>query len=172
MNAASPELTDLELIQQGKNYAYSFTRNVHDAEDLVQQAWMKLKIKYQQVRDRGLLFRAIRNLFIDGNRRSKIVRFEALESHDYSIGTDNNYGTAHDLDSVLSILSPVERECVYLNFIQGYTALEISEMTGMPRGTVLSHTHRAKKKLYAEFGKEFNLSNPDSAPADSVALAS
>ncbi|MDQ8202490.1 RNA polymerase sigma factor [Pelagicoccus sp. SDUM812003] len=160
MNTTSHPLTDSELIQQGRNYAYSFTRDMHDAEDLAQQAWMKLKIKYQQVKDRGLLFRAIRNLFIDSSRRAKIVRFEALESHDYSIGASESFGTSHDLDSVLSILTPVERQCVYLNYIEGYTAKEISARTGMPRGTVLSHTHRARKKLHAAFGKEFSLPEP------------
>lgn len=162
MNSNTIANPDSDLITQGRNYAFSFTRNFHDAEDLVQQAWLKLKIKYKEVKDRGLLFRAIRNLFIDGARRAKIVQFEALESHDYGIGATQSYGTSTDIESVLSILSPAERQCVHMNFIDGYTANEISEITGMPRGTVLSHTHRAKKKIYAAFGSDFDLA--DSTP--------
>lgn len=168
MNSLAAADPDQELIRQGRNYAFSFTRNLHDAEDLAQQAWMKLKIKYEQVKDRGLLFRAIRNLFIDGNRRSKIVQFEALEDHDYWIGKSEPLGTEHDIESVLSILSPVERQCVYMNFIEGYTAVEISEQTGLPRGTVLSHTYRARKKLYAAFGAEFDRDPSEAEHAEAV----
>ena len=155
--------SDAELIAQGRNYAYSFTRNFHDAEDLAQQAWLKLKLKYQEVKDRGLLFRAIRNLFIDGTRRAKIVRFEALDSHDYALGNGGGegFGRKGDIDSILSILSPAEQICLRLAFIDGFTATEIAERTGMPRGTILSHTHRAKKKLYAAFGQELSLKAPD-----------
>ncbi len=163
-------LTDADLIAQGRNYAYSFTRNFHDAEDLAQQAWLKLKLKYHDVKDRGLLFRAIRNLFIDGTRRAKIVRFEALDSHDYALGSGGeSFGRKVDIDAILSILSPAEQECMRLAFIDGFTATEISERTGMPRGTILSHTHRAKKKLYAAFGSELSLNEE---PAEELQAAS
>ncbi len=154
---------DAELIAQGRNYAYGFTRNFHDAEDLAQQAWLKLKLKYQEVKDRGLLFRAIRNLFIDGTRRAKIVRFEALENHEYALGNGggNGFGRKGDIDSILGILSSAEQLCMRLAFIDGFTATEIAERTGMPRGTILSHTHRAKKKLHAAFGHELSLDSPD-----------
>ena len=73
------------LVLEAKRYAYSFTKDWYDAEDLVQQAWLRLKNKYLEVTSRALLFRAIRNLFIDGTRRQKIVRFEPIENA-YDLG--------------------------------------------------------------------------------------
>ena len=65
-----------ELAQSGFRYAYSLTHHAHDAQDLVQAAWLKLQRAYSRVENKMLLFTAIRNLFYDGKRREKIVRFE------------------------------------------------------------------------------------------------
>ena len=115
---------------------------------------MKLTRKYGEVSDRRLLFRAVRNLFIDGARRAKIVQFDPLENRDFAIGREQSFGGDHDIDSVLSILSENERSYLHMNVVDGYTATEISERTGVPRGTILSHTHRARKKLHAQFDSE------------------
>ncbi len=152
----SPIQTAAELIRQGRNYAYGFTRNIHDAEDLAQQAWLKLVQKYGEVSDRRLLYRAIRNLFIDGVRRSKIVQFDPLENRDFAIGREQSFGANTDIDSLLSVLNDNERTYLKMNVVEGYTASEIAERTGVPRGTILSHTHRARKKLHKHFEAEFN----------------
>lgn len=152
-----------ELFRQGRNYAYGFTRNVHDAEDLVQQAWLKLAQKYGDVTDRRLLYRAIRNLFIDGVRRSKIVQFDSLEDRDFAIGREQSFGANTDIDSLLSVLSDNERTYLKMNVVEGYTASEIAERTGVPRGTILSHTHRARKKLHKHFEAEFRPENEETA---------
>lgn len=143
-----------DLIEHGKRYAYSYTKNWHDAEDLAQQAWLKLKTKYNEVKDKALLFRAIRNLFIDGARRSKIVAFDPLENA-YHVGKPETQGARHDIEEALSVLSPAERDSIVLNVVKGDTAEEITRKTGMPRGTVLSHIHRGRRKLLEKFGGEF-----------------
>ncbi|MDQ8186599.1 RNA polymerase sigma factor [Pelagicoccus sp. SDUM812002] len=153
---SSPIQSASELIRQGRNYAYGFTRNTHDAEDLAQQAWLKLVQKYGEVTDRRLLYRAIRNLFIDGVRRAKIVQFDSLEDRDFAIGREQSFGANTDIDSLLSVLSDNERTYLKMNVVEGYTASEIAERTGVPRGTILSHTHRARKKLHKHFESEFN----------------
>jgi RNA polymerase sigma-70 factor (ECF subfamily) len=48
---------------------------------------------------------------------------------------------------LLSELRPEEREALFLHEVEGYTASEISRMTGQPRGTVLSLMHRARERL-------------------------
>ncbi len=144
-----------DLITEAKRYAYSFTKDWYDAEDLVQQAWLKIKNKYREVTNRGLLFRSIRNLFIDGTRRQKIIRFESLDNA-YNVGTTQSFGSQSDLDEILRSLSPAEKQSLFLNIVEGYTAKEISAKTGMPRGTVLSHIHRARQKLILKFGHEFS----------------
>lgn len=163
IEASNDTPTASELFRQGRNYAYGFTRNLHDAEDLVQQAWLKLSQKYGSVSDRRLLYRAIRNLFIDGVRRSKIVQFDPLENRDFAIGREQSFGANTDIDSLLSVLNENERTYLKMNVVEGYTASEIAKRTGVPRGTILSHTHRARKKLHKHFDAEFKSNNEDAA---------
>ena len=51
------------------------------------------------------------------------------------------------LEEALGSLRPPEREALYLATVEDYTAQEIADLTGRPRGTVLSMIHRARKKL-------------------------
>ena len=147
-------LSDAELAQAGYRYALSVARHHQDAEDLVQQAWMKLVRAYGKVEGTPVLFRTIRNLFYDQKRRSKIVQFEPLDSHPES-GKTESKGVSLDMELLMSRLRPEESEALYLNVVEGYTASEISSQTGSPRGTILSHIHRARQKLAKALGSEF-----------------
>ena len=51
------------------------------------------------------------------------------------------------MDILLAHLRPDEREALYLNIVEGYTAKEIGRMTRESRGTILSRIHRAREKL-------------------------
>lgn len=148
------EMSDAELVQAGYRYGLSIARHHQDAEDLVQQAWMKLVRAYGKVEGTPVLFRTIRNLFYDQKRRSKIVQFEPLDSHPEN-GKREPKGVSVDMELLMSKLRPAESEALYLNVVEGYTASEISSKTGSPRGTVLSHIHRARQKLAKAFGSEF-----------------
>jgi RNA polymerase sigma-70 factor (ECF subfamily) len=148
------DMSDAELVQAGYRYALSIARHHQDAEDLVQQAWMKLIRAYGKVEGTPVLFRAVRNLFYDQKRRSKIVQFEPLESHPES-GRLESKGVSMDMELLMSKLRPEESEALFLNVVEGYTASEISERTGSPRGTILSHIHRARQKLAKALGSEF-----------------
>lgn len=148
------KMSDAELVQAGYRYGLSIARHHQDAEDLVQQAWMKLTRAYGKVEGTPVLFRAIRNLFYDQKRRSKIVQFEPLESH-AERGRLESKGVSLDMELLLSKLRPEESEALFLNVVEGYTASEISERTGSPRGTILSHIHRSRQKLAKALGSEF-----------------
>ncbi|WP_221774707.1 RNA polymerase sigma factor [Pelagicoccus albus] len=153
-NTARNSLTENELVQAGYRYALSIARHHQDAEDLVQQAWLKLQRAYGRVEGTPVLFRTIRNLFYDIKRRDKIVQFEPLEKSPEP-GKGESNGVSMDMEIVLKNLRPEEREAIYLNVVEGFTATEISEQTGAPRGTILSHIHRARQKLAKAFGGEF-----------------
>jgi len=145
---------ETELVQAGYRYALSIARHHQDAEDLVQQAWLKLQRAYGRVEGTPVLFRTIRNLFYDAKRRDKIVQFEALEKSPEP-GKGEANGVSMDMELLMSKLRPEEREALYLNVVEGFTATEISDQTGSPRGTILSHIHRARQKLAKAFGSEF-----------------
>jgi len=57
-------------------------------------------------------------------------------------------------------LRPNEREALYLNAVEGYTAREIAKQTDMPRNTVLSLIFRARKKLAEIIAPEHAEKNP------------
>ncbi len=143
-------MNERDLLQAGFRYALSLGPAPGEADDLVQEAWLRLHRARGRVRDKALLFRAIRNLFIDNYRRQRLVVFEPLdgaaETADGALLLDDRV-TLDDLKAPLAALGSEEREALFLNVVEGYTAREIAELTGRPRGTVLSLIHRAKRKL-------------------------
>ncbi len=141
-----------ELIQSGYRYAYSLSSDTQDAEDLVHDAWIRVERRYGPTPDKALLFRAVRNLFIDRYRRTQRLRLVEYHEDDLVVideATDNELPDIDDekLSDCLHRLRDVEREALFLSVIEGYTAQEISQLTMSPRGTCLSHIHRAKQKL-------------------------
>lgn len=140
-----------ELLQSGYRFAMSLTHHRENAEDLVQQAWFNLTRRYGEVENRAVLFTTIRNQFYDQCRRAKIVHFEAMENAPEPVSPqmEDRVSTARgDLEVLLSHLNAREREVLYLNSVEGYTAREISDQTNTPRGTILSLLSRAKQKLH------------------------
>ncbi len=144
-------MNDRDLLQAGYRYALSLRASAPDAEDLVQEAWYRLYRYNGRVGGKALLFTAIRNIWLDRWRREHVVAFEPLDDADTvadeSAGADDGRWTAHDLAGPLASLRGEEREALFLNAVEGYTAREIAAFTDRPRGTVLSLIHRAKRKL-------------------------
>ena len=146
-------------VQAGYRYALSLTHNREDAEDLVQTAWVRLTQRYGRVKNRSMLFTTVRNAFYDQRRRAKIVAFEPLDDapEPAAPASDPAEGLRNaDMDELLATLRPVEREALYLNVVERYTAKEIGRMTKAPRNTVLSLIHRAREKLRGTLEREAN----------------
>lgn len=128
----------------------ALSHRVEDAEDLVQEAWLNLTRRYGTVASRALLFTTVRNLFIDQCRRRKIVHFESLDQPEPPVLPPlaaEEPGLQGDVAALLGVLRPAEREAIFLHYYEGRTAEEISQLTGQPRGTVLSLLHRAIIRL-------------------------
>ncbi len=137
-----------QLLQVGYRFALSLTHHHYDAEDLVQQAWMKCLHRYGTVKNASILFTTIRHLFYDQCRRGKIISFESIDGHPEQVAeTAEDSHASADLDVLLANLKAAEREALFLNAVEGYTAREIADLTGTPRNTILSHLHRARRKL-------------------------
>ena len=144
-------LDDEALIQVGFRYAFALTHHHHDAEDLVQAAWLKLNKRRPQVgTTKALLFTVIRNLHVDQYRWRQRVRFTSLDRAMPS-ETDQRDGgkeaVHEEIGRMLGCLRDAEREALFLNVVAGYSAEEIAKLTGRPRGTVLSLMHRGRQKL-------------------------
>lgn len=143
-------MNDRELLQAGFRYGMALSHSVQEAEDLVQEAWLNLTRRYGAVASKALLFTTVRNLFIDQCRRQKVVHFESLDQPEpppVPVPDAEEPGLRGDMTTLLGGLRPPEREAVFLHYYEGRTAEEISQLTGQPRGTVLSLLHRAIIRL-------------------------
>ncbi len=157
----SPSPSDVrELLLRGFRYAYSLTHDTARAEDLLQDGWVSL-LSAGGPRRRRYLFAAIRSRFIDGCRREQLLVFESLdeegENHVDNI-PDPRAGDLFNCDDsglqqALTTLRPMEREALLLADVEGYTAQEIAELTGHPRGTILSLIHRSRGKLRRQLSR-------------------
>lgn len=148
MDALTAEIR--EHLQAGYRYALALTHHHYEAEDLVQEAWLRVWRKYGKRSTRGLLLTAVRNRFVDGLRRGRLATFEPVEGHDLAENRPEGAppGGATDLDVVLAHLKAEEREAIYLNLVEGQTASEIAALTGTTRGTVLTRPNPIKRRTY------------------------
>jgi len=154
---------DIALLNAAYRYALSLSASHSDAEDLVHDAWIKLIRNRKYTIEKPLLYRTIRNLYIDRYRRSR--KFPEVEFQDADQGVANLEGdqtdylvSASEMDELLGRLRDQERETLYLSVVEGYTADEIAGLTNRARGTVLSQIHRAKNKLKQFIARRENLS--------------
>lgn len=141
-----------ELLQAGYRYALALCRDGPAAEDLVQEAGLRV-VRAGRDFTRGYLFTAIRNRFIDEYRRRKVVSFEPLAGREFASKRPDHaeQGAKRDaLDRALAVLREEEREALYLHVVEGYSAAEIGEHVGRPRNTVLSWLSRGRAKLRTE----------------------
>lgn len=149
-------ISDRDLLQAGYRYALSLRPGRQDAEDLVQEAWLRLRRRGTGIDSKALLFTTIRNLCIDQYRRDKLIVLEAFDEREGGAARIDSAGerddAAIDLAGPLARLRREEREALFLNVVEGYTAAEIADFTDRSRGTVLSLVHRAKEKLRQALG--------------------
>lgn len=155
--------------QQAYNLAYRLTGNAADAEDLVQEAFLRAYRFFERY-DRSMPFmnwfnRILTNLYIDEYRRRGRLRTVSIDEV-YS-NEDGDEGTTMDIpDSApnpleralsneyreaiheaLQHLSPEFRVAVVLADMEGYSYEEIAETTKTSLGTVRSRIHRGRKQL-------------------------
>ncbi len=155
--------------QQAYNLAYRLTGNAADAEDLVQEAFLRAYRFFDRY-DRSMPFmnwfnRILTNLYIDEYRRRGRLRTVSID--ETFTTEDGEEGTTFDLPDLspgpmeevlskeyteaiqegLQQLSPEFRIAVVLADIEGHSYEEIAEIMNTSIGTVRSRIHRGRKQL-------------------------
>ncbi len=139
--------------------AYRLTGNVHDAEDLTQDVFVRVFRSlhtYQPGTFEGWLHRITTNVFLDKMRRKQRIRFDALSeesaarlpSRDRS--PEQTFEETHlddDVQRALAALSPDFRAAVVLCDIEGLSYEEVAATLGIKLGTVRSRIHRGRAQL-------------------------
>lgn len=148
-------------------FAYHLTYNEEDANDLVQETYMKAYRfidKYKEgTNAKAWLFKILKNAFINQYRRKskQPTKIDYEDIAGYQEGDDDtSYANYADLreemfqsmmgDEVTNAINalPVDfRVVILLCDIEGFTYEEISKILDIPIGTVRSRLHRARNML-------------------------
>lgn len=160
------ERTFLPYIESAYNLARWLTRNEHDAEDVVQEAFLRALRSFDTFipgRDpRAWLLAIVRNCCRTWQRQHR--------SQEPTIQLDDNsqaaVGVWSDPESVLIKNTnsqlirraieelPVEyREVLILRELEELSYKEIAQIIDIPLGTVMSRLSRARKELHIRLGK-------------------
>jgi RNA polymerase sigma factor (sigma-70 family) len=141
------------------NLARWLTRDQHDAEDMVQDAYVRALrhiAGFNGLNERAWLLAIVRNCCYDLFKRNG-TRYhdDAFDERAHTAGT-----TAYDPESALlkeeraellrnalSELPPSYREVLVLREFEELSYKEISGIVGVPMGTVMSRLSRARNQL-------------------------
>ena len=152
------------LLPRLRRFAHALSRNSADADDLT-QATIERALRSQDQWQPGTkldswCYRIMRNLWIDTTRASarKVAR-EAPEEEGLNVGDDPREAmdAAVDLRRIMAAMSRLQdeqREVVALILVEGFGYREVSEMLGLPIGTVSSRLVRGRTALLAMVGEQ------------------
>ena len=173
--------------------ALRMTRNPSDAEDLVQETYLKAYRSFggfeQGTNLRAWLYRILTNSFINTYRSKKrrpdeteldeiedlylYRRLGGLEAVAASRSAEDelmDWFTDSDVKAAIESLPDRYRIPVLLADVEGFSYKEIAEMLEIPIGTVMSRLHRGRKALQKElydFALEHRLTSGPAAISES-----
>lgn len=133
-------------------FALSILKNQHDAQDVMQEVYVKVYENAPQYVNRGKpmawVLTITRNLSLMKIRENG--RFEQMDGKE---GTTEAYysdfGEHEALKAAMSLLTDAQRQTVMLHALSGFKHYECAALMKIPLSTELSHYHRAIKKLKA-----------------------
>jgi RNA polymerase sigma-70 factor (ECF subfamily) len=160
------------------NTAYRMTRNAEDAEDLVQETYLKAYRYYDKFEEgtnfKAWLFKIMKNTFINNYRKRQLSPAlsdfaDIEEAFETQVSEDANRQIKNpeeelledmlddDIQRAMEKLPPDYRMAVILADLEGFSYKEIAEILEVPVGTVMSRLYRGRRLLEAamlEFARE------------------
>lgn len=139
-------------------YAYLFTGDVPAAQDLVQDALVKVFVRlrggFEPDTLEAYVRRAITSLYIDGHRRRRswAAVQHLLADGGVAGGPDGGVPDHVDLHRALAGLGRQERAAVVLRFFEDLTVPEIADRMGLAQGTVKRYLSDALGRLEQRLG--------------------
>jgi len=177
-----------ELTYQLQRSARRYTNQPADADDLVQETLMRAWRSYATFEEgtdfRAWLNRIMTNAWINRYQATKRRPAELLGTEDLGEAGGVNavvpsaevraleHVPAPEVLHALSSLPESQRIVVYYAFIEGHKYKDISAITGMPVGTVMSRIHRARARLsisLGDYASKLRYVDPTGAEVDEAA---
>jgi len=141
--------------------AYQLTGNAQDAEDLLQDLYLKLWQKRDDLPDEAMneayLVTMIRNLFIDQRRLKRLDASAELKNEDGppdERSLDRQIDAkdeAQQMEGLINQLPERDSKIIQMHLVEDRSYEEIERDTGLSQGNIRIIVMRTKKKLKQQF---------------------
>ena len=147
------------------NFAHWLTQNREEAEDLVQETYVKALRGFGSFQPgtnfRAWIFRILRNTFLTSRTGLAATRMVPLDqeqtvavSHDTPESILLEQASQQQVQAALEQVPVVYREVLLLCDVEEMSYQEIADTLAVPIGTVMSRLHRARKALRSALEEE------------------